>query len=105
MVRKEIDKRIRTLIESGVKQKHRSMFVVVGDKAQDQVPFISCLIVKLPIHFYFPRLLFFTTSFLKPQSKRGRMYYGVTRKILDSAGSVLSLSQQHSYTDNFFIFA
>lgn len=37
MVRKEIDKRIRTLIESGVKQKHRSMFVVVGDKAQDQV--------------------------------------------------------------------
>jgi N-acetyltransferase 10 len=37
MVRKELDKRIRTLIETGVKQGHRSMFVVVGDKAQDQV--------------------------------------------------------------------
>ena len=37
MVRKELDKRIRTLIESGVKQGHRSFFVVVGDKAQDQV--------------------------------------------------------------------
>ena len=37
MVRKELDKRIRTLIESGIKQGHRSMFVVVGDKAQDQV--------------------------------------------------------------------
>ena len=37
MVRKEIDNRIRTLIESGIKQGHRSMFVVVGDKAQDQV--------------------------------------------------------------------
>jgi len=37
MVRREIDNRIRTLIESGIKQGHRSMFVVVGDKAQDQV--------------------------------------------------------------------
>ena len=37
MVRKELDKRIRTLIETGVKQGHRSMFVVVGDKGQDQV--------------------------------------------------------------------
>ena len=37
MVRKELDRRIRTLIESGVKQGHRSMFVVLGDKAQDQV--------------------------------------------------------------------
>ena len=52
MVRKELDKRIRTLIESGVKQGHRSMFVCVGDKAQDQVHSFSifyenlvCLIV------------------------------------------------------------
>ena len=42
MVRKELDKRIRTLIESGIKQSHRSMFVVVGDKGQDQVNRVTC---------------------------------------------------------------
>jgi len=52
MVRKELDKRIRTLIESGVKQGHRSMFVCVGDKAQDQVHYFSvfyhvCLVIYI----------------------------------------------------------
>ena len=37
MVRKKIDNRIRILIENGVSQGRRSMFVVVGDKARDQV--------------------------------------------------------------------
>ena len=36
MVRKKIDNRIRILIENGVAQGRRSMFVVVGDKARDQ---------------------------------------------------------------------
>ena len=35
--RKKIDNRIRLLIENGVAQGRRSMFVVVGDKARDQV--------------------------------------------------------------------
>ena len=35
--RKKIDNRIRVLIENGVAQGRRSMFVVVGDKARDQV--------------------------------------------------------------------
>lgn len=37
MVRKKIDSRIRTLIENGVHQRHRSMFVIVGDRGRDQV--------------------------------------------------------------------
>ncbi len=37
MVRKKIDNRIRVLIENGVITRHRSFFVVVGDKAKDQV--------------------------------------------------------------------
>lgn len=37
MVRKKIDNRIRMMIENNVKTKMRSFFVVVGDKAKDQV--------------------------------------------------------------------
>ena len=36
-MRKKVDSRIRTLIENGVKTKHRSFFVIVGDNARDQV--------------------------------------------------------------------
>lgn len=37
MVKKKIDNRIRVMIENGVKTKHRTMFVIVGDKGRDQV--------------------------------------------------------------------
>lgn len=37
MVRRKIDNRIRVLIENGVTVGHRTMFVVVGEKAKDQV--------------------------------------------------------------------
>jgi N-acetyltransferase 10 len=37
MVKKKIDSRIRTLIENGVAQRHRSLFVIVGDRGKDQV--------------------------------------------------------------------
>lgn len=37
MVRRKIDNRIRVLIENGVTLGHRTMFVVVGEKARDQV--------------------------------------------------------------------
>lgn len=39
MVKKKIDNRIRVMIENGVKMKHRTMFVIVGDKGRDQVRF------------------------------------------------------------------
>ena len=37
MVRKKIDNRIRVLIENGVAERHRTMFVVIGDHGRDQV--------------------------------------------------------------------
>lgn len=37
MVKKKIDNRIRVMIENGVKTKHRTLFVIVGDKGRDQV--------------------------------------------------------------------
>jgi len=37
MVLKKIDNRLRLMIENGVILGHRTMFVVVGDKAKDQV--------------------------------------------------------------------
>ena len=34
---KKVDGRIRTVIENGVAKKHRSLFVIVGDRGRDQV--------------------------------------------------------------------
>ncbi len=39
MVRKKLDNRMRILIENGITEGHRTMFVVVGDKARDQVSY------------------------------------------------------------------
>ncbi|KAI0493619.1 hypothetical protein KFK09_023740 [Dendrobium nobile] len=36
-MRKIVDSRIRTLIENGVKLRHRSMFVIIGDKYRNQI--------------------------------------------------------------------
>ena len=37
MPRKKLDSRIRTLIENGVRERHRTLFVIVGDRAREQV--------------------------------------------------------------------
>ncbi|KAL7297347.1 hypothetical protein TKK_0009737 [Trichogramma kaykai] len=46
MVRKKIDNRIRTLVEDGVARQHRTMFVIVGEKAKDQVMFLHHILLK-----------------------------------------------------------
>ncbi|KAK0086567.1 hypothetical protein PV325_002971 [Microctonus aethiopoides] len=46
MVRKKIDNRIRVLIENGVAEKHRTMFVVIGEKAMDQVVLLYDMLSK-----------------------------------------------------------
>ena len=46
MVRKKIDNRLRVMIETGVAQGHRTMFVIVGDKARDQVVVLHHLLSK-----------------------------------------------------------
>lgn len=37
MVKKKIDNRIRIMIENGVKLRHRTLFVIIGDKGRNQV--------------------------------------------------------------------
>ena len=46
MGRKKLDNRIRTVIENGVKSRHRSMFVVIGDKSTDQVVTLHNMLTK-----------------------------------------------------------
>jgi len=54
MPRKKLDPRIRALIENGVKTRHRSLFVIVGDRARDQVVNIHYMLSKglppSPVH-------------------------------------------------------
>ncbi|KAM7473510.1 hypothetical protein LguiB_020753 [Lonicera macranthoides] len=45
-MRKKVDERIRTLIENGVKTKHRSMFVIIGDKSRDQIVNLHYMLSK-----------------------------------------------------------
>jgi len=49
MTRKKVDNRIRILIENGVAQGRRSMFVVVGDKARDQVVYLHHMLTKATV--------------------------------------------------------
>lgn len=51
MVLRKVDNRIRVLIENGVQKRHRSLFVVVGDKGKDQVSYEIklCLLLGLTV--------------------------------------------------------
>ncbi|KAH3752617.1 RNA cytidine acetyltransferase-like [Dreissena polymorpha] len=49
MVRKKIDNRIRVLIENGVNLGHRTMFVVIGDHARDQVVILHHMLSKAQV--------------------------------------------------------
>ncbi|CAJ2676937.1 unnamed protein product [Trifolium pratense] len=48
-MRKKVDERIRTLIENGVKSRHRSMFVIIGDKSRDQIVNLHYMLSKAQI--------------------------------------------------------
>jgi N-acetyltransferase 10 len=45
-MRKKVDERIRTLIENGVRERHRSLFVIVGDKSRDQIVNLNYMLAK-----------------------------------------------------------
>ena len=36
-MRKKVDSRVRVLVENGVKERKRTLFVLVGDRGRDQV--------------------------------------------------------------------
>jgi len=46
-MRKKVDPRIRTLIENGIRSRHRSMFVVVGDRGRDQIVNLHYMLVSI----------------------------------------------------------
>ncbi|XP_078428150.1 RNA cytidine acetyltransferase 1-like [Wolffia australiana] len=48
-MRKKVDDRIRTLIENGVKLRHRSMFVIVGDKSREQIVNLHYMLTKASV--------------------------------------------------------
>lgn len=53
MVKKKIDNRIRVMIENGVKSGHRTLLLLVGDKARDQVHTISKLFYSQNSHIVY----------------------------------------------------
>ncbi|KAH9311245.1 hypothetical protein KI387_026280, partial [Taxus chinensis] len=48
-MRKKVDERIRTLVENGVKARHRSMFFIIGDKGCDQVVNLHYMLTKATV--------------------------------------------------------
>ncbi|CAI8619047.1 unnamed protein product [Vicia faba] len=48
-MRKKVDERIRTLIENGVNSRHRSMFVIIGDKSRDQIVNLHYMLSKAQV--------------------------------------------------------
>ncbi|XP_062973484.1 RNA cytidine acetyltransferase [Elgaria multicarinata webbii] len=49
MQRKKVDNRIRILIENGVAERHRTLFVVVGDHGKDQVVILHHMLSKAAV--------------------------------------------------------
>lgn len=49
MPRHKIDSRIRTLIESGVESRHRTMFIIIGNDSKDQVTILHHMLSKAAI--------------------------------------------------------
>jgi len=45
-MRKKVPQCICTLIDNGVRQRHRSMFIIVGDKSRDQIVNLNYLLSK-----------------------------------------------------------
>ncbi|XP_053141279.1 RNA cytidine acetyltransferase isoform X2 [Hemicordylus capensis] len=49
MQRKKVDNRIRILIENGVAESHRTLFVIVGDHSKDQVVILHHMLSKAAV--------------------------------------------------------
>ena len=58
-MRIKIDNRIRTLVENGIITRHRSMFIIIGDKARDQVVTLHHILTKAGISGARPSVNFF----------------------------------------------
>jgi N-acetyltransferase 10 len=80
MVKKKIDNRIRVLIENGVIARHRSLFVIVGDKARDQVVILHHMLAKAEVKAR-PSVLWCYKKELGFSSHRQKRMKKIQRKI------------------------
>lgn len=44
---KKLDNRLKVLMENGITEGHRTMFVVVGPKARDQVRVVLIILIRI----------------------------------------------------------
>ncbi|XP_063992726.1 RNA cytidine acetyltransferase [Diachasmimorpha longicaudata] len=80
MVRKKIDNRIRVLIDNGVAEGHRTFFVVIGEKARDQVVLINHMLSKTMVKAR-PSILWCYKKDLGFSSHRQRRQKKIEKKI------------------------
>lgn len=103
MVKKKVDSRIRTLIENGVKQRHRTLFVIVGtilcvhlylcsrlrsERSVELTDAHCCLVAHSQATAAAIRSPICTTSCPSPAFERGRPCCGATRRSSASRGAV-----------------
>lgn len=79
MVKKVVDSRVHTLIKNCVQTKHRSFFVVVGDKGKDQVKYFFEVLENPKLKESF-RLLIYTGFYLKLKLHLVLQYYGAIKR-------------------------
>lgn len=80
MVLKKIDNRIKLLIESGVNNHHRSLFIIVGDKARDQIPILHHILSKASVKAR-PSVLWCYNKELGFSTHRKKRMKGIQRKM------------------------
>ncbi|XP_014674261.1 PREDICTED: N-acetyltransferase 10-like [Priapulus caudatus] len=87
MVRKKIDNRIRVMIENGVALGHRSLFVIVGNKARDQVVLLHHMLSKAQVRSR-PSVLWCYKSELGFSSHRKKRMRQIQKRMKRGGGDV-----------------
>ncbi|ODV97411.1 hypothetical protein PACTADRAFT_49128 [Pachysolen tannophilus NRRL Y-2460] len=102
MGKKAIDSRIPALIRNGVQEKERSFFVIVGDKARNQLPNLHYLMMsanlkmnKSVLWAYKKKLLGFTSHRKKREAKIKKDIKRGIREVHDQDPFEAFISNQH----------
>lgn len=102
MGKKAIDSRIPALIRNGVQEKHRSFFIIVGDKARNQLPNLHYLMMSADLKMnksvlwaYKKQLLGFTSHRKKRETKIKKDIKRGVRDVNDQDPFEAFISNQH----------
>ncbi|EDO18579.1 hypothetical protein Kpol_1048p9 [Vanderwaltozyma polyspora DSM 70294] len=102
MAKKAIDSRIPSLIRNGVQTKQRSFFVIVGDKARNQLPNLHYLMMSADLKMnksvlwaYKKKLLGFTSHRKKREAKIKKEIKRGTREVNDQDPFETFISNQN----------